>query len=103
MGNCPPPNGRAKYPLCRVPVDGCDGRHHCQLSALPNRVLATVGVLVLIVAARRALFDTEIQRTSRSYGMDSPIWDVSGAPGGAGYGAIEKPGSGRTPGPQNSS
>ena len=59
--------------------------------------------LVLIVADCRAMFDAEIQRTSCSYGMYSPIWDVSGAPGGAGQGAIEKSGSGRTPGPQNSS
>ena len=40
--------------------------------------------LVLIVADCRALFDAEIQHTSCSYGMYSPIWDVSGVPGGAG-------------------
>ena len=40
--------------------------------------------LVLIVADCRAPFDAEIHRTSCSYGMYSPIWDVLGAPGGAG-------------------
>jgi len=33
--------------------------------------------------------------------MGSPIWDVSGALLSARWDAIEKPGSGRTPGPQN--
>ena len=84
-----------------MPDDGCDGRHHCHLSALPNRVLVTVGVLALTVAARRAPFAAEIECTYCSYGMYRPIWDVSGAPGGAGAGVIEKLGSGRTLGPQN--
>jgi len=40
--------------------------------------------LVLIVADCRALFGGGGDRTFCSYGMYSPIWDVSGAPGGAG-------------------
>jgi len=43
-----------------APDDEYDGRHHCQLSALPNWVLVTVGVLALTVAGCRALFDAEI-------------------------------------------
>jgi len=54
------------------------------LSALPNRVLDTVGVLALTVAARRALFDVKFS----AWGMYSPIWDVSGASVGAGWDAI---------------
>ena len=60
-------------------------------------------VLALTIAPPRAPFGAEIQRTSRSYGMDRPIWDVLRMPGGAGWGAFVKSGSGRTPGPQNSS
>jgi len=33
-------------PLPDAPDDECDGRHHCQLSALPNWVLVTVGCLM---------------------------------------------------------
>jgi len=66
-----------------VPGDGCDGQHHRHLSAPPNWALATVGVLALTVAACQAPFDAEIERTYCSYGMYSPICDVSGAPGGA--------------------
>jgi len=56
-------------------------------------------VLVLAIAPPRAPFGDGGDRTSRSYDMDKPIWDVLHAPGGAGYGAFGKPGSGRTPGP----
>jgi len=40
--------------------------------------------LVLIVVDCWALFGGGGDRTSYSYGMYSPIWDVSGTPGGAG-------------------
>jgi len=39
--------------------------------------------LVLIVVPPWAPFGAEIQRTSRFYGMDRPIWDILNAPGGA--------------------
>jgi len=53
------------------------------------------------VAPRRAPFGGGGDRTSCFYDMDNPIWDVFSAPGGAGWGAFAKSGSGRTPGPQN--
>jgi len=53
------------------------------------------------VAPRQAPFGGGGDCTSHSYGMDRPIWDVFSAPGGAGYGAFRKSGSGRTLGPQN--
>jgi len=58
-------------------------------------------VLALAIAPPRALFGDGGDRTSRSYGMDKPIWDVLDTPGEAGYGAFGKSGSGRTPGPHN--
>jgi len=58
-------------------------------------------VLALAIAPPRAPFGGGGDRTSRSYGMDKPIWDILHVPGGAGYGTFEKSGSGRTPGPQN--
>ena len=58
-------------------------------------------VLLLTVAPSRAPFGGSGDCTSCSYGMDKPIWDVLNAPGGAGWGAFRKSGSGRTPGPQN--
>ena len=60
-------------------------------------------VLALAIAPPQASFGGGGDRTSRSYGMNKPIWDVLHAPGGAGYGTFRKPGSGRTPGPQNPS
>jgi len=47
-------------------------------------MLVTVRVLPLTVTGCRALFDPNIQRTYRSQGAGNTIWDVSGAPGGAG-------------------
>jgi len=41
-------------------------------------------VLALTIAPPWALFGGGGDRTSRSYGMDKPIWDVLDAPGGAG-------------------
>ena len=60
-------------------------------------------VLPQAVAPRRAPFGGGGDRTSCSYSMDRPIWDVFSAPGGVGWGAFAKSGSGRTPGPQNPS
>ena len=41
-------------------------------------------MLLLTIAPSRAPFGGGGDRTSRSYGMDKPIWDVLKAPGGAG-------------------
>jgi len=41
-------------------------------------------VLLQAVAPCRAPFGGDGDRTSRSYGMNSPIWDVFSVPGGAG-------------------
>ena len=52
--------------------------------AMPNQVLATVGVLVLTVVACQTPFDAEIQCTYCFYGMYCPIWNVLGALGEVG-------------------
>jgi len=57
-------------------TDGID--QHCQSGA------AHCWVLALAIAPPRAPFGRGGDRTSHSYGMDRPIWDVLNAPGGAG-------------------
>jgi len=57
-------------------IDGID--QHCQIGC------AHCWVLALAIAPPRAPLGGGGDRTSRSYGMDKPIWDVLHAPGGAG-------------------
>jgi len=66
IDNCPATTGRVNMLLPDVLDDGCDGWHHWQLSAVPNRMLVTVRVPVLTVAGCQVLFDANIQCTYRS-------------------------------------